>query len=900
VTGWPIGARSGSQGQTLTGCANDLHGPYLGPDGWIYWTKGAFAEQTYERAGRRAPLVTRAAHIFRRRPGDTVVEAVLTGGMDNPVDVAFTAGGERILTATFVEHPQLGRRDALLHAIYGGVYGKPHAVVDGHPQTGDLMPALAHLGPAVPAGLTRYASRAFGDGYRDTFFAALFNLHTVAHVRLTPESATYRADVSDFLVSSSRDFHPTDVVEDADGSLLVIDTGPWYKLCCPTSQLAKPDLPGAIYRVRRANVRVPRDPRGARVPWPTLDAADLTALFDDPRPAVRQRAVQEAGGRGLDALPSLARVFHTFRTADARLSAVWALARIEAPEARDVIRTALADPSPQVRHAAAHVAGLWRDRAAAPLLVGLLESGTPPLQRVAAEALGRIGDPGSVSAIMARADAEGDRVLEHSLTYALIEIGDATGIRAAGRSAASSRGRRAALVALDQMHGSTLEPADVLPLLESADPLLHDTAWWIAGRRPAWGDALAAAVSSQLDAGGGAERAERLAARLSPLAGAPAIQAVLASAVAAGTTHARRTALAAMAAGRMRTLPPPWVSPLVAVLDSDEEEDVRLAVDVIRALPPSADQAAATGSALMQLARDDRRPVDLRLAALASIRGRLPQPDAVVFDMLQASLRPSEPALLRSRAAAIVERADLDRGQLLALAGMVEQAGPLELPRLLPAFDQTSEEAVGLALVTALERAPGRQSLRADDLRARLAGYPAAVRARGDALLASSATDASRQAQRLDALLADLPAGDVRRGQAVFNSDKAACLSCHAVGYLGGTIGPDLTRIGEVRSARDLLEAVVFPGASFARGYEPVLVTTRGGAVQGGILASDGADEIVLVSAVGAEVRVARADIVDIQPDRVSLMPDGYDTLLTPQELADLVAFLQATRWGVN
>jgi len=24
-------------GQTLTGCANDLHGPYLGHDGWIYW-----------------------------------------------------------------------------------------------------------------------------------------------------------------------------------------------------------------------------------------------------------------------------------------------------------------------------------------------------------------------------------------------------------------------------------------------------------------------------------------------------------------------------------------------------------------------------------------------------------------------------------------------------------------------------------------------------------------------------------------------------------------------------------------------------------------------------------------------------------------------------------------------
>src|SRR6478736_2279501 len=69
------------QGKTLTGCANDLHGPYLGLDGWIYWCKGAFAEQTYPRPGR-APLVTKAAHIFRSRPDNSGIEPVMTGGMD--------------------------------------------------------------------------------------------------------------------------------------------------------------------------------------------------------------------------------------------------------------------------------------------------------------------------------------------------------------------------------------------------------------------------------------------------------------------------------------------------------------------------------------------------------------------------------------------------------------------------------------------------------------------------------------------------------------------------------------------------------------------------------------------------------------------------------------------------
>ena len=119
------------------------------------------------------------------------------------------------------------------------------------------MPALTHLGPAAPSGLTRYASRVFGDGYRDNFFAALFNLQKVTRHALEPSGATFTSRDSDFLVSNSRDFHPTDVLEDADGSLLVLDTGAWYKLCCPTSQLAAPEVLGAIYRVRRTGRAAP-------------------------------------------------------------------------------------------------------------------------------------------------------------------------------------------------------------------------------------------------------------------------------------------------------------------------------------------------------------------------------------------------------------------------------------------------------------------------------------------------------------------------------------------------------------------------------------------------------------------------------------------------------------------
>src|SRR5262249_57884347 len=125
-------------------------------------------------------------------------------------------------------------------------------------------------------------------GYRDNLFAALFNLQKVTRHVLTPEGATFATRDEDFLVSANRDFHPTDVLEDADGSLLVVDTGGWYKLCCPTSQLHKPDILGGIYRIRRTGAARVADPRGLKLPWATMTPAELAARLDDPRPAGRR------------------------------------------------------------------------------------------------------------------------------------------------------------------------------------------------------------------------------------------------------------------------------------------------------------------------------------------------------------------------------------------------------------------------------------------------------------------------------------------------------------------------------------------------------------------------------------------------------------------------------------
>ena len=888
------------QGKTLTGCANDLHGPYLGPDGWIYWTKGAFAEQTYERPGN-TPLVTRASHIFRRRAGEAVVEPVMTGGMDNPVDVAFTAAGERILTATFLEHPQLGRRDALVHAVYGGVYGKPHAVIDGHKRTGDLMPVMTHLGPAVPSGLTRYVSRVFGDEYRDTFFATMFNLHKVTRHTLEPSGATFQTHDLDFLISKSRDFHPTDVLEDADGSLLVIDTGPWYKLCCPTSQLAKPEVLGAIYRVRRKAAAKLDDPRGLRLAWRAMNPLELTRLLDDVRPAVQNRALHQFGRVGAAAVPALRQVLTTSKSADARRNAVWALTRIEAGEARDAVRVALTDPDQSVRQAAVHASGLWRDTAALQQLTHALKSNVPAVQRAAAEALGRLRDSRAVPDLLAIAASPLDRVLEHSVTYALIEIADPAAA-ASGLESRSSQARRTALLALDQMDGGGVAADAVIPLLDSPDPVLKETAWWIGERHPEWGDSLVKFFEARLTSGDldTAER-EDLQRKLARFGQNAAVQALLAETVVrVHSSPARQTVLRAMADARVKVLPTVWAGALVHALGGRDVEVLRAAVSVVRATPAVKDAVPQLHAALLRVARNRAHPADVRVDALAAAPGGLTSVEPELFDFLRARLEPAEPAAIRSAAASVIEKAVLAREQLLVLAASLKHTGPLELPRLLRAFEHGADEALGLAVIMALEQSTSRASLRPEILRPWLVKYPESVQKRGAALLASIHVDAAEQAGRLDRLLATLQRGDVRRGQVIFNSEKAACSTCHAIGYLGGRIGPDLTRIGQVRSERDLLEAIVFPSASFARSYEPVTVATTSGATHSGMLRSDGTEEVVLATAGGDEIRIPRREIKEMHPGTVSLMPSGLEEQLTGQELADLLAFLKATRPGAD
>ncbi|MCA9213977.1 MAG: c-type cytochrome [Planctomycetales bacterium] len=871
-------------GKTLTGCANDLHGPYAGIDGWIYWCKGAFAEQTHELPNR-SPLVSRAAHIFRRRPEGGPLEHVMTGGMDNPVELVFLPNGERIFDTTFFQHPGNGQRDGLIHAIYGGVYGKRHGVLDGHPRTGDLMPVLTQLGAAAPSGLVRLRSEV--HGFQGQLLTACFNLHTVMRHELTPVGATYQTQDMPLVTSNDLDFHPTDVIEDADGSILIVDTGGWYKLCCPTSQLHKPDVLGGIYRLKRSDASRPDDPRGHSIDFASRSVHDLIALLDDSRPAVCDQAMAQLSSRGKSAIGNLASVLTNEKhSAMTRVNVVWTLCRTDYDEARAAIRLGLEDSDSTVRHASIHAVSVWRDGGPLSQLHANLADGDAPLKRAAAEAIGRIGKATSVrkllDAIETSADTS-DRVLQHSLTYALIEIGATPPLLDA---IADDDTQLAALLALNAIPNAQFDAEQICGLFSADDTEVRDLAVSIAVKHSEWRPQIIAAIEAAYTSESVQPEllAQQLAAfdELKPVRGF--INEILPS---DDSSQLRKRAI--LFAVDPSAIELSTCSKLLKdALSRNDEESIERVVTVLdgRDLADHDDVQKLLAGIATAENRNDR----LRMKAIAVLRSN----DDQYVQFLLAKVDVENLAATRAMAASTIASLRLTDEQLKQLAERVPDVGPLEIEQVISAFNRDIDQSTLLVLLNAVSKSPFASSLSADRLMAIATNWSDTQKALVRKAMAKPDASQEEKVKRIDQMLASLPSGDIRRGQKIFHGEKTACFSCHAVGYRGGTVGPDLSRIGRIRSKRDLLESVLYPSASFVRSYEPIVVVTVGGKQFAGTVRDKTGSVLTLQLNATEQHSIAMSDIEALHSGTVSIMPEGLDKLLSEQEFADLLEFLMS------
>jgi putative membrane-bound dehydrogenase-like protein len=130
--------------------------------------------------------------------------------------------------------------------------------------------------------------------------------------------------------------------------------------------------------------------------------------------------------------------------------------------------------------------------------------------------------------------------------------------------------------------------------------------------------------------------------------------------------------------------------------------------------------------------------------------------------------------------------------------------------------------------------------------------------------------------------------GDAVAGRVVFNR---VCGQCHKIYGEGAEVGPDITRNGRA-SFEQLLSNVFDPSLVIGASYQGTTVATTDGRVVSGLLAEDSPQRVVLKVQGDKQEVIARGDIDEIVPSKLSLMPEGLEKQINPQEMLDLFAFI--------
>ena len=136
--------------------------------------------------------------------------------------------------------------------------------------------------------------------------------------------------------------------------------------------------------------------------------------------------------------------------------------------------------------------------------------------------------------------------------------------------------------------------------------------------------------------------------------------------------------------------------------------------------------------------------------------------------------------------------------------------------------------------------------------------------------------------------------GDPKRGRALFDDPRGvSCIKCHRVNGAGGEGGPDLSRIAANYGRAELIESVLFPSKKVADGFRTTMLALADGQVLSGLVIADGGERLVLVDGRGAKHDVRKSDIEQKAQGDKSPMPEGLQAGLTPEEFADLIAYLE-------
>ena len=779
----------------------DVHGPWLHPDGRLYWTHGRKGHEVKQQDGTLVHKGLASGVWSMRLDGSDVRWHSLICG-DNPTGLAFAPTGEIFGTCNL--YNGVPRHDTIGQWQLGGIYTRPDwlQIVADQLRTHEKMPLVANLGHIVPSGCALW-SRA--NELAPTLAASAENLHLmvslynsqkVIRLELQKEGAGYRASEHEFLSLTKTGAHLTDVVEAPDGSLLVLDTGTWYPHC-PSTLLNSANVPGGIYRVRpiKPVALAPAKPS----PYRELTDEDIARDLGSADSAVARRACEQL----------------TFRL---------------------------------------------------------------------------VGTTAARAALLTLLDKPLDPFLEHAAEYAAMKT-QAFSVKELQASTAPRQQARLLRI-LSQV---TTKPADLAAVydfaatsLDAAEPALATNAATALGKAANADTRVAKVFASWLTEPVLSERRLLAFERLgTALASRPEVSKALATAL-TKQGPVRQVALKAIANSTGKLPDQQWRPALLGLLDT--EVSPVLFEAIARVKHRSFDER------LSALAADKSRAVTLRLRSLLALSEAGSQLSPAAFDLLLELLADTGQAGPRIEASRRLAEAQLSDAQLDRFLPVLMRAGPIEQGDFLQHLKKYTP-GQGKRIAAAFAQSSQLGTLRPDEVRVAFAKWPRSVFEVMEPAFnaAMAATEAKKS--KLDAWAQEAArSGRPEAGAKHFAAGKGACLACHQVGAVGRALGPDLSRIGAIRTERELIESILFPSNTIARDYELHAVVTSDGRNHVGLIKSRGADGLVLMDAAGQLLTLPTTTVVSETQLETSLMPGGLDAAFTPAELADLVAWLRSLR----
>jgi putative membrane-bound dehydrogenase-like protein len=297
-------------------------------------------------------------------------------------------------------------------------------------------------------------------------------------------------------------------------------------------------------------------------------------------------------------------------------------------------------------------------------------------------------------------------------------------------------------------------------------------------------------------------------------------------------------------------------------------------------------QLAKIFAAARTTAADAQAPLDERMQAIRLL-GRGPDHHREDLTVLAGLLVPQAAEALQAGAVAGLGRLkEADVPELL-LRGW-KGYSPALRAEVLDLFVSRSERLH--ALLEGLERTQILPFEIDAGHRQRLLQHKTAVIRERAAKLLAGAVNPDRQ-KVIDAYQSVLTLkGDLSRGLQIFTK---TCASCHQLGGVGHQVGPDLASVGD-KSPQGLLTSILDPNRSVEARYINYMAVTKNGLSLTGVLASETGNSITLLGPEGKQQVILRTDLEELVSSNKSVMPEGLEKDLRPQDLADLIAFIRS------